>query len=160
MEERRFSAASVSKKDSRALAPVASDADIFRAFVKAGKRPSENPRAPRTTTRIQARENREERKTARLPRHRDEVKQGQIHAHRQPVPNPKRHPEPWKSRASTAPDDLQYILRFIGQAVTLSLETAKIVAGFPKLQIAEASKAGSTAGLCIFPTGQAPTKYP
>ena len=41
MEERRLSAASAGKKESRALAPVASDAEIFRAFVKAGERLSE-----------------------------------------------------------------------------------------------------------------------
>ena len=41
VEERRLSAASAGKKDSRALAPVASDAEIFRAFVKAGARLAE-----------------------------------------------------------------------------------------------------------------------
>jgi len=37
-------------------------------------------------------------------------------------------------------DDRQYILRLIGQVITVSLETVKIVAGFPKLQSAEVSK--------------------
>ena len=41
VEERRLSAASAGKKDSRALAPVASDAEIFRALVKAGQRLAE-----------------------------------------------------------------------------------------------------------------------
>jgi hypothetical protein len=41
VEERRLSAASVSKKDSRALAPVASDAEIFRTLVKVGQRLAE-----------------------------------------------------------------------------------------------------------------------
>jgi predicted helicase len=38
-------------------------------------------------------------------------------------------------------DDPQYILRLIGSVITVSLETVKIVAGFPKLQSAEVSKA-------------------
>jgi hypothetical protein len=41
VEERRLSAASAGKKDSRALAPVASDAEIFRALLKAGQRLAE-----------------------------------------------------------------------------------------------------------------------
>jgi predicted helicase len=41
VEERRLSAASVSKKDSRASAPVASDAEIFRTLAKAGQRLAE-----------------------------------------------------------------------------------------------------------------------
>jgi predicted helicase len=36
-------------------------------------------------------------------------------------------------------DDPQYILRLIGQVITVSLETVKIVASFPKLQIPEGS---------------------
>jgi predicted helicase len=38
-------------------------------------------------------------------------------------------------------DDPQYILRLIGQVITVSLETVKIVASFPKLQIPEGSNA-------------------
>ena len=41
VEERRFSAASEGKKDFRALAPLASDADIFHTFAKAGERLAE-----------------------------------------------------------------------------------------------------------------------
>jgi predicted helicase len=41
VEERRFSAASAGKKDSRASAPVASDAEIFRTLAKAGQRLAE-----------------------------------------------------------------------------------------------------------------------
>jgi predicted helicase len=41
VEERRLSAASAGKKDSRALAPVTSDGEIFRALVKAGQRLAE-----------------------------------------------------------------------------------------------------------------------
>ena len=37
MEERRFSAALASKKESRAVSPVASDADVFHTLAKAGK---------------------------------------------------------------------------------------------------------------------------
>ena len=41
VEERRFSAASADKKNSRALAPVVSDADLFRTLAQAGKRLAE-----------------------------------------------------------------------------------------------------------------------
>jgi len=41
VEERRFSAAPARRKNNRALAPVASDADIFPTFAKAGNRLTE-----------------------------------------------------------------------------------------------------------------------
>ena len=44
------------------------------------------------------------------------------------------------------PDDPQYILRLIGQVVTVSLETVNIVKSLPEFVIADSTAAGAQAG--------------
>jgi predicted helicase len=39
-------------------------------------------------------------------------------------------------------DDEQYIVRLVGQVVTVSLETGKIVAGLPELVLSDAAHGG------------------
>jgi hypothetical protein len=168
VEERRLSAASVSKKDSRALAPVASEADIFRAFVKAGKRLSEihvhyeeQPEYKLTKTekkgeklgyRVAKMKLSKDKTTliynqfltlSGIPKETYDYRLGNRSALEWVIDQYQLSTDK-RSGITNDPnraDDPQYILRLIGSVITVSLETVKIVAGFPKLQSAEVSKA-------------------
>jgi len=111
-----------------------------------------------------AHQERKSRRKTRLPRHQDEVEQRQDLAHLQPIPHlsgiPKETYEyrlgnrsalEWvidqyqvstdkRSGITNDPnraDDPQYILRLIGQVITVSLETVKIVKALPPLGLLE-----------------------
>jgi predicted helicase len=156
------------KKDSRALAPVAPDAEIFHAFVKAGKHLSEihvhyeqQPEHKLTKTekkgekldyRVTKMKLSKDKTTviynqfltlSGIPKETYDYRLGNRSAlewviDQYQVSTDKR------SGITNDPNraaDPQYILRLIGQVITVSLETVKIVAGFPRLQIAEPSQA-------------------
>jgi predicted helicase len=164
VEERRFSAASASEKESRALAPVASDADIFRALVNAGQRLSDihvhyeqQPEYKLAKTE-KAGEKLDYRVTkmklskdktsliynqfltlSGIPKETFEYRLGNRSAlewviDQYQVSTDKR------SGITNDPnreDDPQYILRLIGQVVTVSLETVKIVRSLLSLGLPE-----------------------
>jgi predicted helicase len=166
VEERRLSAASAGKKDSRTLAPVASDADIFRAFVKAGKRLSEihvhyeqQPEYPLVKTekkgekldyRVTKMKLSKDKTTliynqfltlSGIPKETYDYRLGNRSAlewviDQYQVSTDKR------SGITNDPNraaDPQYILRLIGQVITVSLETVKIVRSMPTLGLAASS---------------------
>ncbi len=168
MEERRLSAASVGKKDSRALAPVASDAEIFRTLVKAGQRLAEihvhyEQQPEYKLTKVEKAGEKLDYRVTKMKLSKD--KTGLIYNQFLTLSGiPKktydyrlgnRSALEWvidQYQVSTdkrggitndpnRADDPQYILRLIGQVITVSLETVKIVAGLPILQSAEMSKA-------------------
>ena len=160
VEERRFSAAAASKKESRALAPVVSDADVFHALVKAGKRLAEihvhyeqQPEYKLTKTekagekldyRVKRMKLSKDKATliynqfltlSGIPKETYDYRLGNRSAlewviDQYEVSTDKR------SGITNDPnrdDDPQYILRLIGQVVTVSLETVKIVNALPEL---------------------------
>jgi predicted helicase len=162
VEERRFSAALASKKDSRALAPVASGAETFRTFVRAGQRLAEihvhyeqQPEFKLTKTekagekldyRVKKMKLSKDKTTliynqfltlSGIPKETYDYRLGNRSAlewviDQYQVSTDKR------SGITNDPnreDDTQYILRLIGQVVTVSLETVKIVKSLPALAV-------------------------
>ena len=168
VEERRFSAALAGKKDSRALAPVVSDAEIFRALAIVGQRLAEihvhyehQPECP-LTKKEKAGEKLDYRVTkmklskdktsliynhfltlSGIPPETYEYRLGNRSAlewiiDQYQVSTDKR------SGITNDPNrenDPQYILRLIGQVITVSLETVGIVKTLPELGISQTSAA-------------------
>jgi predicted helicase len=160
VEERRLSAATVSKKDSRALAPEASGADIFRELVKAGERLTEiyihyEQQPEYKLTKVEKKGEKLDYRVTKMklskdkttliynqfltlsgiPKEADDYRLGNRSAlewviDQYQVSTDKR------SGITNDPnraDDPQYILRLIGQVITVSLETVAIVRGLPPL---------------------------
>jgi len=158
--ERPFRAASAREDDSRASAPLASDLDIFRAFVRAGQRLAEihvhyedQPEYPLTKTE-KAGEKLDYRVTkmklskdktsliynhfltlSGIPKETFDYRLGNRSAlewviDQYQVSTDKR------SGITNNPnrqDDPTYILRLIGQVITVSLETVEVISSLPPL---------------------------
>ena len=166
VEERPFRAALAKENDSRALAPEGSDADIFRAFVRAGQRLAEihvhyeqQPEYSLNKTekagekldyRVTKMKLSKDKTTLiynqfltlpEIPKETYEYRLGNRSAlewiiDQYQVSTDKR------SGITNDPnraDDPTYILRLIGQVITVSLETVKIVAALPSLGLPESS---------------------
>ena len=163
VEERPFRAAS-EQEDSRALAPVPSDLDVFHAFARAGQRLAEihvhyeqQPEYPLTKTE-KAGEKLDYRVTKmRLSKDKTSLIYNQFLTLSGIPPDTyeyrlgNRSALEWvidqyqvstdkRSGITNDPnreDDAQYILRLIGQVITVSLETVKIVRSLPPLGLPE-----------------------
>jgi len=170
VEERPFRAASKVENDSRALAPEVSGLEIFSAFVKAGRRlteihvhyeqQSEYPltkkekEGEKLDYRVEKMRLSKDKTTLTynqfltltgIPKETYEYRLGNRSAlewiiDQYQVSTDKR------SGITNDPnraDDPQYILRLIGQVITVSLETVKIVSSLPSLGLEADSQAPS-----------------
>jgi predicted helicase len=167
VEERRLSAASVGKKDSRALAPVASDAEIFRTLVIAGQRLAEihvhyEQQPEYKLTKVEKKGEKLDYRVTKMKLSKDKttliynqfLTLSGIPKETYDYRLGNRSALEWvidqyqlstdkRSGITNDPnraDDPPYVLRVIGSVITVSLETVKILAGFPKLQSADVSK--------------------
>ncbi len=172
VEERPFRAAS-EQEDSRALAPVPSDLDVFHAFARAGQRLAEihvhyeqQPEYPLTKTE-KAGEKLDYRVTKmRLSKDKTSLIYNQFLTLSGIPPDTyeyrlgNRSALEWvidqyqvstdkRSGITNDPnreDDPQYILRLVGQVITVSLETVKIVGSLPPLGLPQEEKSPTSPG--------------
>jgi predicted helicase len=160
VEERRFSAASAGKKNSRASAPVVSDADLFHALAQAGKRLAEihvdyEQQPEYKLTKVEKKGETLDYRVKKMKLSKDKatliynqfltlsgipketydyrlgnrsalewvVDQYQVSTDKRSgiVNDPNRE------------DDKEYILRLIGQVITVSIETVRLVKALPEL---------------------------
>jgi predicted helicase len=168
VEERPFRAASKDENDLRALAPAASDLNIFRVFVKAGQRLAEihvhyeqQPEYPLTKTEKAGEKLDYRVEKMRLSKDKTILTYNQFLT-LSDIPKEtydyrlgNRSALEWvidQYQVSTdkrsgitndpnRPDDPTYILRLIGQVITVSLETVKIVNSLPPLGIENEARA-------------------
>ena len=139
----------------------------FHAFAAAGKRLMVPPHRIRATEALPPRRDRRPRSGSLLPRRKNEALQRQVRAPLQRLPPPPRHsrrrlripprrtapplsgsstsiaspptPAPASSTTPTVKTTPKYILRLIGQVITVSLETQQIIAALPSLKLGTAS---------------------